>query len=167
MTATGKLAQKRFLLLQVAEKRWKRHQNMPHAQGQSKSKELLFGSIEYLILDSYFIDNVDLEWCFRAKSKGLELVGTDNVALYHAIGERSANPLVRSGIVTQHNPARTYYSSRNRIHLYGISYSPWGWKIRDAVRFAIKASWLLIFSRQRKQYWQNISAGIRDARTLS
>lgn len=116
--------------------------------------------------DSYFIDNVDLEWCFRAKSKGLELVGTDNVALYHAIGERSANPLVRSGTVAQHNPARTYYSSRNRIHLYGVFYSPWGWKIRDAVRFAIKASWLLIFSRQRKQYWQNISAGIRDARTL-
>lgn len=119
-----------------------------------------------LMKTSYFIDNVDMEWCFRAKSKGFDLVGTDQAVLYHAIGERSENPLVRSGVMALHNPARTYYSSRNRIHLYFLPYSPWGWKIRDSVRFFIKASWLLISSRQRKQYWQNISAGIRDARTL-
>ena len=115
---------------------------------------------------SYFIDNVDLEWCFRAKSMGFELVGTDQAVLYHAIGERSENPLVRSGVMALHNPNRTYYSSRNRIHLYTVPYSPWGWKIRDFVRFFIKASWLLLSSSQRKQYWRNISAGIRDARTL-
>ncbi len=117
--------------------------------------------------ESYFIDNVDMEWCFRAKSKGYTLAGTDQVVLYHTIGERSSNPLVRSGVMAQHNPARTYYSSRNRVHLYRVPYSPWGWKIRDAVRFAIKASWLLLSSSQRRQYWENISAGIRDARTLS
>ena len=46
--------------------------------------------------ESYFIDNIDLEWCFRAKSKGYELIGTDQAVLYHAIGERSSNPLVRA-----------------------------------------------------------------------
>ncbi|MEX0618267.1 MAG: glycosyltransferase family 2 protein [Pseudohongiellaceae bacterium] len=116
---------------------------------------------------SYFIDNVDLEWCFRAKSRGYELVGTDQAVLYHAIGERSENPLVRRGVMAQHNPSRTYYSSRNRIHLYGAPYSPIGWKIRDAVRFSIKAGWLLLVSPQRRQYWRNITAGIRDSRTLS
>lgn len=117
--------------------------------------------------ESYFIDNVDLEWCFRAKSLGFNLVGTDDAILYHAIGERSMHPLVRSGIMAQHNPSRTYYSSRNRIHLYKVPYSPWGWKIRDIVRFTIKASWLLLSSKQRRQYWQNISSGIRDARLIS
>lgn len=116
--------------------------------------------------ESYFIDNLDLEWCFRARSKGFKLVGTNNVMLYHVIGERSANPLVRSGLILEHSPERTYYSSRNRVHLYGVSYSPWGWKIRDVVRFTLKAIWLLIFSCRRKQYWRNISVGIRDARTL-
>ena len=61
--------------------------------------------------ESYFIDNVDLEWCFRAKSKGFDLIGTDDAVLYHAIGERSSSTLVRAGIMAQHNPARTYYSS--------------------------------------------------------
>jgi len=120
-----------------------------------------------LMKASYFIDNIDLEWCFRARSMGFELVGTDQAVLYHAIGERSTNPLVRRGIMAQHNPSRTYYSSRNRVHLYRAEYSPWGWKLRDCVRFFIKASWLLVSSRDRQQYWKNITAGIRDARSLS
>ncbi len=117
--------------------------------------------------ESYFIDNVDLEWCFRAKSMGFDLIGTDAAVLYHAIGERSVNPLVRAGIMAQHNPSRTYYSSRNRTHLYRVKYSPLGWKIRDRVRFFIKAAWLLIASNERRAYWQNIRSGIRDAKSLS
>lgn len=117
--------------------------------------------------ESYFIDNVDLEWCFRAKSLGFDLIGTDGAVLYHAIGERSLNPLVRAGIMAQHNPSRTYYSSRNRTHLYGMKYSPLGWKIRDRVRFFIKAGWLILSSHERKQYWHNIRSGIRDAKSLT
>jgi rhamnosyltransferase len=116
---------------------------------------------------SYFIDNVDLEWCFRAKSLGFELVGTDRAILYHAIGERSDDPLVRRGILARHNPDRTYYSSRNRVHLYRLSYAPLGWRVRDRVRFLLKICWLMLTSPQRKLYWQNISAGIRDSRYLS
>jgi rhamnosyltransferase len=117
--------------------------------------------------ESYFIDNVDLEWCFRAKSMGFDLVGTDEAVLYHAIGERSLSPLVRAGLMAQHNPSRTYYSSRNRMHLYSVDYSPLGWKLRDMLRFFIKSGWLLVSSHDRNQYWHYISSGIRDAKTLS
>ena len=49
---------------------------------------LVIGFIEEIgnMKESYFIDNVDLEWCFRAKSRGFDLVGTDAAVLYHAIG---------------------------------------------------------------------------------
>ena len=117
--------------------------------------------------EKYFIDNIDLEWCFRAKSKGFDLIGTDDAVLYHAIGERSFNPLVRAGIIAQHNPARTYYSSRNRTHLYSVTYCPLGWKIRDMIRFFIKSGWLLLSSHERKQYWHNIRSGIKDAKYLN
>ncbi len=116
--------------------------------------------------ESYFIDNVDLEWCFRAKSMGFDLVGTDEAVLYHTIGERSPSPLVRAGIMAQHNPSRTYYSSRNRTHLYMLAYSPLGWKLRDMVRFFLKSLWLLVSSQDRKQYWHYIRSGIRDAKLL-
>lgn len=117
--------------------------------------------------EDYFIDNVDLEWCFRAKSRGFDLIGTDAAVLYHAIGERSLSPLVRAGIIAQHNPSRTYYSSRNRTHLYSVKYSPIGWKLRDMVRFSIKAAWLVLASPDRKSYFRNIRLGIRDAKTLT
>jgi len=119
-----------------------------------------------LMKASYFIDNVDLEWCFRAKSLGYDLAGTDQAVLYHAIGERSENPLVQQGLMAQHKPARTYYSSRNRIDLYGRNYAPLGWKLRDCGRFFLKACWLLLASHDRKLYWKNISAGIRDSKDL-
>lgn len=120
-----------------------------------------------LMKASYFIDNVDLEWCFRARSRGYELVGTDQALLYHTIGERSDHPLVRRGVMAQHNPARSYYSSRNRVHLYRTDYAPLGWKIRDMVRFLLKSAWLVLMTPERRLYWQNISAGVRDARILS
>ena len=116
--------------------------------------------------EDYFIDNIDLEWCFRARAMGYDLVGTNSAILYHLIGERSLNPLVRAGIMAQHKPSRTYYSSRNRMHLYTRGYSPIGWKSRDIVRFALKAGWLLLSSPRRGEYWKHISAGIRDYRQL-
>ena len=130
---------------------------------------LVLKTIEFIgdMKASYFIDNIDLEWCFRAKSKGYELVGTDEAVLYHAIGERSSSPIVRSGLMAQHNPTRSYYSSRNRVHLYGVDYSPAGWKYRDIVRFAAKTAWLLITSPQRKEYCKNIFLGIKDAKLLA
>lgn len=117
--------------------------------------------------EGYFIDNVDLEWCFRARARGFELAGTDAAELFHVIGEHSDNPLVSAGLMAQHSPERSYYSSRNRRHLWHCDYAPLGWKLRDRVRFGLKAGWLLLTSPRRRQYWHNIRNGLRDAGTLS
>ena len=119
-----------------------------------------------IMKESYFIDNLDLEWCFRAKSKGFDLVGTDAAMLYHIIGEQVASPMVRAGLVSYHDPARTYYSSRNRTHLRRMEYAPLVWKIRDRVRFTLKTCWLLLTSPRRKEYWYNIRAGVRDGKVM-
>ncbi len=113
--------------------------------------------------DAYFIDNVDLEWCFRARARGYVMVGTDNTTLFHRIGEASDEPLVRAGLMVQHSPLRSYYSTRNRFALYREPYAPWGWKLRDFPRFLLKAAWLLLFSPQRGEYWANIRRGLADA----
>ena len=116
--------------------------------------------------EDYFIDNVDLEWCFRARARGFALAGTDAAELFHIIGEHSDNPLVSAGLMAQHSPERTYYTSRNRRHLWYCDYAPLGWKLRDRVRFLVKAGWLLLTSPARRQYWQNIRRGLRDAAKL-
>ncbi len=120
-----------------------------------------------LMRDDYFIDNIDLEWCFRALSKGYALYGTSRATLHHRIGEASTNILVRQGMLVKHSPLRAYYSTRNRINLYSKSYAPRQWKIRDFFRFLLKCSWLLIFSADRVAYWKNIRRGISDAKALT
>lgn len=116
--------------------------------------------------DEYFIDNIDLEWCFRAKARGYSLYGTDSALLFHRIGEDSRNPLVTTGIMVQHSPLRSYYSTRNRMHLWRQPYAPRDWKIRDKVRFVLKSLWLVCFTANRKEYREQIRRGMRDAETL-
>lgn len=124
------------------------------------------GRIGYM-KDSYFIDNVDLEWCFRAKFLGYVIYGTDHARLLHRIGVYSRNVLVHSGIIVKHSPARLYYTSRNRVHLYRQPHAPLKWKLRDLPRFVIKTSLLLLFSSQRRDYWRNLVRGIKDSKALA
>jgi rhamnosyltransferase len=114
----------------------------------------------------YFIDNVDLEWCFRAKSSGFHIFGTDHARLYHRIGEAGSSYLVRKGIVVQHNALRFYYSSRNRIHLHRQPHAPRNWKLKDSVRFVLKTSYLLLTSPERRSYWASLRQAMKDAATL-
>jgi rhamnosyltransferase len=120
-----------------------------------------------LMKEEYFIDNIDLEWCFRATAAGYALYGTDAATLYHRIGENADNPLVKAGLMVQHSPLRSYYTSRNRLHLYRQAYAPLDWKIRDVCRFILKTAYTLLFSPQRRDYWQHIRRGIADAGKLS
>lgn len=117
--------------------------------------------------DEYFIDNIDLEWCFRARANGYSLYGTDATCLFHRIGEPSKNPLVNAGIMVKHSPLRSYYSTRNRLHLRRQAYAPLDWKMRDMLRFTVKTLWLILFSGQGGDYRREIMRGIRDARTLT
>jgi rhamnosyltransferase len=114
----------------------------------------------------YFIDNVDLEWCFRARARGYQIYGTDHVRLSHRIGETSDNYLVRKGVVVQHSALRFYYSSRNRLHLRRQPYAPRNWRIKDSVRFALKTSYLLLTSPQRSAYWASLRKALSDASLL-
>lgn len=111
----------------------------------------------------YFIDNVDLEWCFRARAKGFRLLGTDHAHLHHRIGEDGQAWAVRRGWVVQHNPLRYYYSSRNRLHLHRQAHAPWAWRIKDGVRFVLKSLYLLLASSQRLAYWRSLQRAWRDA----
>ena len=120
-----------------------------------------------LMKESYFIDNIDLEWCFRARHRGFKIIGTDSAVLYHAIGEQINSFLVRSGIIVHHNPDRIYYSSRNRIHLWSMDYAPVGWKVRDIFRFILKTAFLLVFSADRITYGKNIIRGFKAVKVLN
>jgi rhamnosyltransferase len=85
-----------------------------------------------------FIDNVDLEWCFRATSKGYALFGVCGARMLHHHGAtRHRVPGVPRGVVV-HTPRRLFYMMRNRVLLYRRAYTPRRWIAQDLPRLVVK-----------------------------
>ncbi len=111
--------------------------------------------------DVLFIDNVDLEWCFRATGLGHALHGVCGARMLHHHGvERRALPGLRDGIVV-HGPRRLYYMMRNRLLLYRRSYTPRRWIAQDLPRLLVK---LLLFSLLVAPRGQNLRAMLAGLR---
>jgi rhamnosyltransferase len=86
--------------------------------------------------EGLFIDNVDLEWCFRSRHHGFVLLGACKAVLEHSVGEQVFHVAGRS--LYRHSPLRQYYIMRNRILLYRRPYSPWAWVMQDFLRMLVK-----------------------------
>lgn len=92
-----------------------------------------------LMAESLFIDNVDIEWGFRAKAAGWQLIGVPSATLNHQLGEqRRPVPwwLGWTGRkhLLHHPPVRLYYIMRNRVALQKLSHVPLAWKLQDLLR---------------------------------
>jgi rhamnosyltransferase len=107
--------------------------------------------------EGLFIDSVDFEWCFRARSKGYRCFGSQQAQLRHPVGDSGlwVRWGSRRGRLPVHSPMRRYYISRNRVHMYKRSYVPIDWKIRDLRRAMVE---LICFSLTSQQRWANAKA---------
>ncbi len=84
--------------------------------------------------ESWFIDNIDLEWCFRARAKGFSIHGCFDTELRHSIGENRRLWSGRSAPgYRHHSPERLYTMMRNRVFLYR-SHAPLAWIAHDLLR---------------------------------
>lgn len=69
-----------------------------------------------LMNEPFFIDWVDFEWCWRARSKGWKVFGSFDVTLQHRVGERAIR--IGSRTICVHVPQRNYYIARNGLFLF-------------------------------------------------
>lgn len=93
--------------------------------------------------EGLFIDNIDLEWCFRARARGYILRGVCAATMQHQLGDARRLLPFNLGQVVVHGPTRLYYMMRNRILLYRMAHVPVAWKLQDFPRLVVK---LLLFS---------------------
>jgi rhamnosyltransferase len=111
--------------------------------------------------DALFIDNIDLDWCFRAAAAGHALYGVCAAGLGHRLGDtRKRIPGLPRGIVV-HAPRRLFYMMRNRVLLYRRGYTPWRWVAQDVPRLVVK---FLLFALVIAPRWKNVRcmlAGLR------
>ncbi len=115
--------------------------------------------------DALFIDNVDLEWSFRARHRGYRLLGVGNARMGHAIGDklRSVNLPGFTLDISLHGPVRQYYMTRNRITLYGRAETPWAWVTQDVPRLLTKFLGMSLFVAPRLRNCRYMLRGARDA----
>ncbi len=113
--------------------------------------------------EGLFIDNVDLEWSFRARARGLRLYGVCGAVLEHSVGDQVFHLLGRA--LYRHGPLRQYYIMRNRILLYRRAYSPWGWVVQDFWRMLFKVALFSLVWPPRRQnlrmMWRGLCDGLR------
>jgi rhamnosyltransferase len=120
-----------------------------------------------LFEEDLFIDNIDLEWSFRAAQKGFNLYGICAARMEHYLGDKMVRIwLGRWWNVYRHSPLRQYYMARNRMVLYQRSYSPRGWIVQDMIRFLIKLFWFgIIFGPRLKNLamiWRGTVDGLKN-----
>jgi rhamnosyltransferase len=93
--------------------------------------------------DGLFIDNVDMEWSFRARSRGYHLYGVCAATMEHRLGDARRPVLGGLHQVVTHGPVRLYFIMRNRVSLYRRRHTPRVWIAQDLPRVVAK---FLIFS---------------------
>lgn len=114
-----------------------------------------------ILEEGLFIDNVDMEWCFRVQAKGLLLYGVCDAVMQHSIGDKVLR--IGASVIHRHNPLRQYYIMRNRLLLYKRKYSPVGWILQDIPRMLFKVIMFSIVFPPRFENICMIFRGIRDA----
>ncbi len=109
-----------------------------------------------------FIDNVDVEWCYRAAHRGHICYGVINAHMQHRLGDQNRSlPFSRRRLVI-HSPLRIYYMTRNRLLLYWKRHVPLGWKLADVPRLCAKLLLFVILVRPRRRYLYAGVIGLLD-----
>jgi rhamnosyltransferase len=88
--------------------------------------------------DGLFIDNVDMDWSFRARARGYALFGVCSARMEHALGDDRQRVLGGLARVVRHNPTRLYFIMRNRLALYRRPHTPRVWIAQDIPRVVAK-----------------------------
>lgn len=90
----------------------------------------IFQNIGWFI-DDFFINYIDVEWCFRAISKGFDIYITPKVKLYQNVG--ISRKIIFGRAIPIHSPLRRYYASRNSTLMLKLKHVSIGYKIREII----------------------------------
>ncbi len=65
--------------------------------------------------EDYFIDQVDHEFCLRARAHGHQVVISRKPVMAHSVGESGGVWMPWLGVLPNHPPVRKYYIARNTV----------------------------------------------------
>lgn len=110
--------------------------------------------------DDFFIAGIDVEWGFRAWSKGWASYIATDLAMPHRWGEAVSEDELGKAQILRHAPIRNYYYVRNVIAVARLPHVPLAWRIRSCAALAAQIG-LLAF-KGAPDALRPIRAGLRD-----
>jgi rhamnosyltransferase len=113
-----------------------------------------------LMRDELFIDWVDAEWGFRARSLGYTTYIVPGVLMMHSIGDTVAQVFGRE--INLHNAARDYYIVRNAAYLLKEKRMGWRWRTATIVaipKHIVVHAWL---STHRWESFRQMIGALRE-----
>lgn len=110
------------------------------------------------LIDDFFIDQVDIEWCLRAKSFGYQPYGVCDAVMRHSLGEEPKKIWGRK--LLHHSPLRHYYIFRNAVFLLFKAYVPRGWKVLFIRRLCLRFVFYTLFVSPRLSYFKMMTLGV-------
>jgi rhamnosyltransferase len=100
--------------------------------------------------EDYFIDQVDHEFCLRARSRGFTVVISSKPTMKHSVGTTGGAWLPCLGIMPNHPPLRKYYIARNTlVTLSEYWYEEPEWCLRRIVRLFLGLLLMATLEKQR------------------
>jgi|SRR5580658_1779617 rhamnosyltransferase len=113
--------------------------------------------------ESFYVDAVDIEFCLRARRKGM-LILQSSAVLLHSLGRTTYHHLLgfRFG-VTNHSAGRRYYMTRNRLRLLIRYASDWSWSWRESRTMLLDAAKILFAEDDKWSKVRAMAAGTADA----
>lgn len=110
--------------------------------------------------EALFIDGVDHEWCWRARTHNLQVAIADKVEMVHRLGDsrsKFAGLTYKVG-----SPVRLYYQFRNVLVLSRRGYVPWYWKLRNVAVLPIRFFANALLQKNRLDRIKFMFCGIWD-----
>lgn len=109
--------------------------------------------------ESLFIDFVDWEWNWRAKTKGFRTFVDSGIEIQHKVGE-SCDNFYFFRIFT-HSPIRLYYKYRNAFILFNKKYTPVMWKVKGFPFLILQTLLLILFYDRKVRRITYLSLGLK------
>lgn len=107
-----------------------------------------------------FIDFVDCEWCWRARSKGYVVGLTERVQLAHQVGQRQLH--LGRHIIIVSAPFRYYYQYRNLLWLMRRGYVPLRFKFFKGIKALLRFIYFPFVVADGRAIWKQMWRGVKD-----
>jgi len=113
--------------------------------------------------EDFFIDAIDLEWCFRAQSVGYTCWIDDAVEMPHQLGQGVIRLPILDMRLARQEPSRLYTYARNQMAMLRLQHVPWRWKRRIIPYLMLQSVvYIAASAGKRRNVLRAFKAGISD-----